>query len=441
MIFNKNLTLLKRNYPFCYKRIVSYVPDACFQPEPARTGMPTLKYINGEQVIYLHSKYDPIKEAQRFTESIDFSEGPVIVYGFGLGYHLKEMLPRLKSQMYVFEFNLDVFYWAMRTVDLTDIIANPLVKLAFALEDGSSLKTFRDLLEIENVKLVIHSPSKEIIPKDYSEFKLLLSQYKLAEGSIKKYMHVLEDNFASNVSRQVPFADELLPQFAGENVFLVSAGPSLDMNGHLLRTVGEKGKIVSVGTALKPLLAKGVIPDLVVVSDPSPAVAGQFEGISYAGKWIILSTAYKGLLDMLQGTKYIALQKGFEPAEKLGRDKGAELFNTGGSVATLALDFALKSKPRKIVLVGQDLAFTNGRFHAQGTFHKEKHRPVTEGLQVPGYNGGTVETSLSLYSYLKWIERRILPESVEIVNATEGGAFISGTVNRKLEDVLRDIDK
>ncbi len=56
-----------------------------------RGGQPTLKVGS----VYLHSRYDAVKEAARLVESADLAEGrPVFVVGLGLGYHVAELQAR-----------------------------------------------------------------------------------------------------------------------------------------------------------------------------------------------------------------------------------------------------------------------------------------------------------------------------------------------------------
>lgn len=48
--------------------------------------------------IFLHSEYDPIREAKKFAddhESLIFKNSHLIVYGLGFGYHLVELIDRL----------------------------------------------------------------------------------------------------------------------------------------------------------------------------------------------------------------------------------------------------------------------------------------------------------------------------------------------------------
>ena len=59
---------------------------------PARTGMPSAR-ANGR---WIHSAYDPIKEAQAWAESQSYQEGEtLVVFGVGLLYHVEALCARL----------------------------------------------------------------------------------------------------------------------------------------------------------------------------------------------------------------------------------------------------------------------------------------------------------------------------------------------------------
>ena len=62
--------------------------------------------------------------------------------------------------------------------------------------------------------------------------------------------------------------------------FIVSAGPSLDKNIDELKNIKGRGVIMAVDTAIKPLLKKGIVPDIVASVDPhKPLELFEIEGV------------------------------------------------------------------------------------------------------------------------------------------------------------------
>lgn len=106
-------------------------------------------------------------------------------------------------------------------------------------------------------------------------------------------------------------------------------------------------------------------------------------------------------------------------------------YQTGGSVATFALDMGIRLGCRKIICVGLDLGYVGEDSHAQGVGKKVAD---TDSLrQVEGVKGGMIYTSKTLDIYRKWIEKRIQRVSeVTLINAS-GGAKIHGMQELPLE--------
>jgi len=219
----------------------------------------------------------------------------------------------------------------------------------------------------------------------------------------------------------------------GHPVLLVSAGPSLIKQLSVLKRIASAGdiKIAAVGTALKPLLNAGILPDLIMISDPNQKISEQFN-LNPKFKLpplFYLSTASHSVVANYCGQRYIAWQKGFGPAEQEADIRHEPLVLTGGSVATCLLDLLVKLGVTSVGLVGQDLAFTDGYSHAAGTVAA---RTIVEDqglIWVDDYKQqGKVPTSLNLFSYLKWFENYAKEFNNQdfLWNCTEGGAYIPG---------------
>ena len=96
---------------------------------------------------------------------------------------------------------------------------------------------------------------------------------------------------------------------------------------------------------------------------------------------------------------------------------------------------------RTVILMGQDLAMTGNRTHADGTF-KEKMDEID--VTNPGYmevdaiGGGKVLTRDDFDRYRKWFEHMAKQwEHVTMVDATEGGALIHGSKVMTLKGAIR----
>lgn len=114
---------------------------------------------------------------------------------------------------------------------------------------------------------------------------------------------------------------------------------------------------------------------------------------------------------------------------------------SGGSVATSAYCLALNMGAKTVILMGQDLAMTGNRTHADGTFQDkmdEIDKNSLEYFEVESVDGGKVLTRDDFNLYREWFEKWIKEWShITTVDATEGGALIHGTKIMTLKNAIR----
>jgi len=223
-------------------------------------------------------------------------------------------------------------------------------------------------------------------------------------------------------------------------VLLIAAGPSLEKQLSLLAEYQSKCLMVCVGPAWKSLRSAGIVPHFVVSIDPFDPNYTHFEGLSAQSEWLISDLANNCLIvETFSGPVAFCVSSddhGEIFQELTGRSWAT--IDTGGSVAHSAFNFCRLMGAKRIVLVGQDLAYTDGISHARGhtgrTFLADELRTNPDAFrEIVAYGGvGQVVTNKQMDVYRLWYER--LADKSDIVNATEGGARIDGV----LEVALRD---
>lgn len=424
------MNILKKNYPRIYKDIIRITPNKnIYQLIETRTNNYTLRISLNSKTIFLHSKYDPQREAvniaqDNFNPDID----NYIVFGLGFGYHVKELIKLApNSNFYIIETNKDIFRIALENVDLTNIIDNKRIKLYLSDNVAQINEVFKKLSILDNMKVIIHGPSLNAMSENLISVKHLLEEFKVKEASIKQYSDILEANFKENIKNYDANVDILFNRFDNIPLYIVSAGPSLDKNIDQLSKINGKGIILVVGRAVKALYKANIRPDFIIVTDPKPSIyRGQLKGVDTDVPIIVLSTCDKNVMLRYKGKKFMALQKDFHLAENYAKEHENDLVDTGGSVATTALDVAINMGCNPIVFIGQDLAFTEQRTHtsltSSGNINHLKNLREVEDIR-----GNMVHTSKNLSIYLRWIENRIVREkNITFIDATEGGARIKG---------------
>ncbi|MHB8986332.1 MAG: motility associated factor glycosyltransferase family protein [Eubacteriales bacterium] len=416
----------------------------------ARTGLPTVKVTAPQKSFYLNSSYDPVKEASRWVDNLRIQEanapGYFVFLGMAAGYHARALHQAFPDvPVYVWDFNSAFAKW-LRNSGLLSWLETCSGKIIY--RDTESIrviqKEFLPQVQNEDSLLLVHPPSLEIIPDCLYVVRQVLDEFLLFKRTVNAQQHLLHENFRLNSSLNDPGISRWMGKYVNQPMLLVSAGPSLTKQMSLLREVNKKGSAVigSVGTALTPLIESGIKPDFVMISDPQEVIIEQLENVRPSDiPLFYLCTASARAVACYPGPKNVVWQKGFREAEIQAAGRHEPLVQTGGSVATCLLDLMVQMGGNPIALVGQDLAFTGGKSHADGTHGLRSVDSEAAALQIDDfYKTGKVSTSRNLYAYLRWFEHyvRDRKEPARFWNCTEGGAYIEGWKHASLEDYLQN---
>ena len=114
MILVDNIVTLKKRFPECWEivKAAEEKQSEDLQIEATRAGVFTLSLATNSGRMYLHSKYDPMTEAEKvlgkFPEIQKYKH--VFFYGVGLGYHVEMFSVRYPNTAFsVYEPNISIF--------------------------------------------------------------------------------------------------------------------------------------------------------------------------------------------------------------------------------------------------------------------------------------------------------------------------------------------
>lgn len=384
---------------------------------------------------YLHSNNNPMSEATLLSQSwFNFEKDHYIVYGLGFAYHICKLLDLDENiTIEVYESNLGLIQESVLYGLVGRCVKSGRVEVFYDPNCEMLCKRLENY--DDDTEFVIHEPSIKLIPN--TRLKESLRQFYIRQKSIKNQHRILIANFKNNIKRYDAVVDELLGEWQGKDIYLVAAGPSLDKNVLELKRVRNNGVIIAAGTVYKKLIRLGIKPDYVVISDGNARVLRQIEGLeNETVPLILLATAYKEFFNRYRGKKYLICQSDFSLSEQFAAENNYRLYQTGGSVMTVAVDIAIAAKPKRIIFVGLDLAYTDNYVHALDT--SRRNLPENENFETTlDINHKRINTNFHLNMYRKWIENRLKGEqAISFIDATEGGALIKGTKILKLKNIV-----
>lgn len=399
--------------------------------EKSKSGNLTLKYNNK----YIHSKYDPVKEGIQFAEGNKelLNEKIVVVYGLGLGYHIHAIAEKLKddSVLYVFEYNKKLIEYCKKVNK--DIFNYKNTKI-IGSTDSQFLRKFADSLRsVENI--IIHKASLETIRESNKLLYNLINDFNIMKQHVDMDTEIIkqsEENYKINTENNYKSINEFIEQFKKSNkpFIIVSAGPSVDNDLSKLKQNREKFNIISVGSAFRTLVKNRITPDAVVIIDTKPIVKKQFENLeTYNIPLCFSATASMWAVELYNGPKYI-----FNTSEH-------DEIKTRGTVAVSAMDIAIKCNAKKIILLGQDLAFINKKSHTS-TFEetygfKDDYTINTKMKTVKGVNGECLNTTQGYITFKNKIESLIRENPhIKFINCSKG-AYIEGASHVNFEILVK----
>lgn len=445
-----------------------------FSLEKSRNNLPIINIADKQgRVVPLHSKYDPQKEAARFISKFNLSEKNIVfILGFALGYHIKEILKQARLQTFIIiEPNIEIFKLALTSQDFSNLLSFPNLELIIAEDNTSSLfnnlSRFISLDNMNKIQIIEHSQSISLYPDYYEEvisiIKNIINMNMCNLAAFVSYGKIWQENILQNFFEIInnPPVDSLFDQFSNIPAIIISAGPSLSKNIKHLSQAKGKALLISVDTALKPLLQEEIVPDIVVSVDAQEANLRHFQGISTQDTALLAdATTYYQILRSFQGKKFITCDENsimswlynyiYFP---LLRSSKISILRGGGSVATVAFDFAKKIGADPVIFVGQDLCFSNNGVYAQGTSYQEswinalnkfntlemQYRDFILAKDLIPYKdiyGNTVYTNNNLASYYEWFRQEIAQSKTTCINATEGGILTQGVTIMPLKEAL-----
>lgn len=467
-LYENNLKLMGEAYPnldFLIEKARKEMDDGVTIIEEHHNGDRVLKICKDGKVLFLNGKRETRKPAEEWAAGLgDFADSaPIFMLGVGNTFYLEELLKKVDKKviLFIYEPSITLFIDFIENYDLKKVFEKTIpifwIEGLTGMNDNRLEQTLKSMIKYElfDYSYRVMLPNYEtLFPEETYKFVKYcrdISQTALVrKNTAAKFSSVLAKNILANLKyildgyKTVQYAGLFSKNFPG---ILVAAGPSLNKNIKLLKRAKNKAFIVATDTALKPLIKEGIIPDLVAIVDGKKPIC-LVENEKFKEIPLLCSICSASEIMEYHEDKKIFYNEAYTISDKLLNHShiGMSQMPSGGSVATLGFAFMYMIGFKNIILVGQDLAYTNKRSHADGTFEEKMPEVNTTGARfeiVEGNYEDEVVTSSDFKLYIEWYEYYIKgikgehPE-MRVINATEGGAKIRGTELMTLNEAINE---
>jgi len=266
----------------------------------------------------------------------------------------------------------------------------------------------------------------------------------------------------------------LKTQLSGyQTVIIISPGPSLDKNIHLLKAFKGKAILMAAAQCAHALQVAGVVPDFLVVADPGD-LAYFLDGVDTSKiDTLIVGVACHPDFYKLQFKNIVTFNANGPIDSWISNLFGDTLaISTGGSVTIDCFSIAKYLEFSQIIMVGLDLSLSAGKAYSKHSANSDcniivdeinntlmfsnvpekmeriflatgsSSEDAVEPLRLlPGYYGGTVQTRPNYHSFHgEFVElakyEATQEHPISLINCTEGGAFIEGFEHMSLQAAI-----
>jgi hypothetical protein len=280
----------------------------------------------------------------------------------------------------------------------------------------------------------------------YKSFTPMLN-HKVVDRSTRLHSsHLFITNALVNAvfAQQINTLSDYKDFYKNKPVLIVATGPSLNKQLATLQKYKDQFIVIAVDPAVPILKKYGIVPQYVATIDPSKRPYWKHNELDPDTTFLIEIGCCPDVA--WSNNQNYLVTSCHKDVYRLMNSLGVKLpfMMNGGSVATSAFNFASYAGANPIVMIGQDLAWTGGKDHAEGYVSQYSQEVLNQryerGFEVEGYDGNLVRTEKQLLGYKTWFEERIktMPETL-VINATEGGAKIHGAVQIPFESVCKEI--
>ena len=405
-----NILYLKKNYPAMLVEIKELdLRDNAIQAslETTKNNKKTVNIKIDDKKVYLHSRYDPIRESEtvidKLVEKEQIDENThVVFFGVGLGYHIDAFAERFPdTEFSLYEPSPQLFSLLLDEKNLKSSSMKKMVLLHCAGLKVDMVDFFKGLfirVSEKNVVFISLPIYEQLFEQQYLEFleqfKKFVREKRMNFHTEYRFQKDWTNNSVKNLKTLLNTPNILMEhgnRFQKKPVIIISAGPSLDFEIENLRRIKKEGLalLFCVGSAINTLLSYNIYPDAICGFDATNETLVYQKLIDSDITDIPLifgSRIGSVVLQQYQGPQYhfllnVDVINLFFLKDR--EDKEMKILIEAPSIAIIILELIHFMGSSPIILVGQNLSYLDNKNYAKGIEYYATIDPETkQGLET-----------------------------------------------------------
>ena len=409
---------------------------------------------------------NPLKDTKNQLESFEkaYSRyGSLFIYGLGNGVLLKGILQNQTHKTIVFfEPEIEIIYIVFHLFDFSKELFSSRLVIAsselFTPTHYYAISRMKDVLSHARVyNLYINCSFYDAYHADMN---------KINENITSVFIHRLKaigndsTDALIGINYTTAHIPDMLESIPLKNIIkerakktktaiIVSTGPSLNKQLELLKQVQNHATIIIADSSYPILKAHGIKPDFVTSIEREECTSEFFNSEpSEFDKdiiFLIATLTHPTTVKYLKGRNVAYILRPL-PYELGFEDNDFGYLASGQSAAHLSFEMAVALEHERIIFIGQDLAYGEGRSsHAKGHVLSGNYDKSQASKYTIAYGGDGMAETMEIWNHFReFFEYTIAitqrkNQNLLIYNCTEGGARIAGTIEKPFKVVLEEV--
>lgn len=379
----------------------------------------------------------------------------ILFVGTGIGHTVSYFSKKISNaNIYIYEPSVEIF---KLYANCSKLPAKKISNICVGTDENNIKKFINSIVSTNEKILIIELPTyKNFLSNEVNKFyNIYQSMVRERRSKIhtdynfqKRWIANGLNNFFSllNTPNILGVGKDCLK---GKPLIIAASGPSLTDEIENLKIIKKEklAYIFAVGSAINILVKNGVLPDATLSYDP-----GKTQHLNHdilrdnnitTVPLIYGSTVSKTTVNTFPGPKLHMITSQDTAAKNYLDVTNFNSIVDAPTIAAIALQLAIKLEMHPIIFTGQNLAYRDKKWYADGQrkgYEKlnENHARKNDILKVIDVYGNETNTTSKLLSFKKALEVIIKANNkIEYINTTKYGAEIEGTSFLELDELIK----